>query len=111
MKALAFGMATVAVLSSCSDSTAVVAGLGGSPSDSGAVTVTVGNNFFQSDRNKSRNDAVDTVFVGGTVRWRWVNTASAPHNIASLGSPSFMSGPVMTGSGNSYALTFNSPGT
>ena len=100
----------VIVLASCTDSTGTVAGIVSSPQDSGTVTVTVGNNFFQSDRNKSLNDAVDTIPVGGKVRWRWVNTSAVPHNIASLGTPSFMDGPVKTGSGNSYELTFTTPG-
>ena len=81
------------------------------PPEPGTVVVTVGNNFFRSDRNKSVNAAVDTVAVGGKVRWQWVNTGTAPHNIASLGTPTFMSGPVETGNGNIYELTFTTPGT
>ena len=99
-----------AALLGCESSTTAVSG--GSPSapDPGTVLVTVGNNFFRSERNRSVNAAVDTVAVGGKVRWQWVNTGSAPHNIASLGTPNFLSGPVETGSGNVYELTFNTPG-
>jgi len=67
------------------------------PPDPGTVIVTVGNNFFRSDRNSSVNAAVDTVAVGNKVRWQWINTGTAPHNIASIGTPSFTSGPVQTG--------------
>jgi len=97
-------------LMGCQSSTAAVVGGIPSPPDPGTVLVTVGNNFFRSDRNRSVNAAVDTVAVGGKVRWEWINTGSAPHNIASLGSPNFVSGPVETGSGNVYELTFTTPG-
>ena len=80
------------------------------PADPGTVVVTIGNNFFRSDRNGSVNDAVDTVAVGSKVRWQWVGTGSAPHNVASIGTPAFTSGPVETGSGNIYELTFTTPG-
>jgi hypothetical protein len=39
-----------------------------------AVTVTAGNNFFRSNRNGSRNAAVDTVAAGGKVTWMWSGT-------------------------------------
>jgi len=99
----------IAVLMGCGSSTPTIASLG-PPPDPGTVIVTVGNNFFRSDRNGSVNAAVDTVAVNGKIRWRWVNTGTAPHNIASMGAPSFMSGPVETGSGMFYELTFTAPG-
>ena len=102
----------IIVLVGCGSSTTTTPGtVAPPPPDPGTVVVTVGNNFFRSDRNRSVNAAVDTVAVGGKVRWQWVNTGTAPHNIASLGTPTFMSGPVETGNGSIYELTFTAPGT
>ena len=78
---------------------------------SGSVTITVGNDFFRSDRNGSANAAVDTIPAGGTVTWRWGNTGSVPHSVASVSSPSFASSAVQTGSGSTYQQTFTTPGT
>jgi plastocyanin len=75
------------------------------------VAVTVGNIFFQSDRNSTQNPALDTVAVGGAVTWTWVNTGSTPHNVESQGSPSFQSSTVQTGDGATYTLTFGTAGT
>jgi plastocyanin len=86
-------------------------GGGGSGPTSGAVTVSVGNNFFRSDRNGSVNSAVDTIVAGSKVTWKWVNTAAVPHNVESVGMPGFTSGGVETGNGSTYELTFTSPGT
>lgn len=93
-------------------------GGGGSPSPapapvpaSSAVTITVGNDFFRSDRNASANTAVDTIPAGGTVTWKWANTGFVPHSVQSLATPSFTSSEIETGSGSSYQLTFTTPGT
>jgi plastocyanin len=51
---------------------------------------------------------VDTIPVGGTVTWTW--TGSLPHSVQSLGSTSFSSSGMKTGSGT-YAVTFTAPGT
>ena len=110
MKSLVYGAMVLAVLIGCEKPTAAAPAVVFPPLDSGTVTVTVGNNFFRSDRNKSVNAAVDTVAVGGKVRWQWINTGSAPHNIASLNAPGFTSGPVETGSGQIYEQTFTTPG-
>jgi plastocyanin len=107
---LVVGGLSIAALVGRGGSTTAVPAVIPSPPDAGTVVVTVGNNFFRSDRNRSVNAAVDTVAVGGKVRWQWVNTGSAPHNIASLGAPNFASGPVKTGTGNIYELTFATPG-
>ena len=88
-----------------------VGGGTGGGSASSSVTVTVGNDFFRSDRNGSANSAVDTIPAGGTVTWRWVNTGSVPHSVQSLPAPSFTSGAVQTGSGSTYQQTFTTPGT
>ena len=39
-----------------------------------------------------------------------MSTGSAPHNVASVGTPTFASGPVETGSGKIYEQTFTTPG-
>jgi plastocyanin len=90
---------------------------GGSGGGSGSVPVsntlaiTVGNDFFRSNRNGSANTAVDTVRAGGTVTWTWSNTASTPHSVQSIDSPSFTSSGIQTGSGSTYQQTFSTPGT
>jgi plastocyanin len=82
-------------------------GAGGGP----VGTVTVGNIFFESGHNGTRNPAQDTVAVGQTVTWTWTNTGSEPHSVRSEGSPSFTSSAVMTGNGSTYSFTFTTPGT
>jgi plastocyanin len=51
---------------------------------------------------------VDTIPVGGTVTWTW--TGSLPHSVQSVGSSSFPSSDLKTGSGT-YAVKFTAPGT
>ena len=84
-------------------------GNGGGGGEAG--TVTVGNIFFQSGHNGTRNPAVDTVAAGTTVTWTWSNTGSTPHSVKSEGTPSFASSQVLTGSGMTYTTTFTTPGT
>ena len=86
-------------------------GGGGGVLPPAAVTVTVGNILFRSDRNGSVNEAVDTVAPGSIVRWRWVNTGAVPHNVESVDAPSFTSGPVESTNGSHYDVTFTTPGT
>ena len=83
---------------------------GGTPTSEG-VAVIVGNIFMKSGHNRSVNPAVDTVAVGGSVTWTWTNTGNVPHGIQSLASPSFPTGTVLTGDGNTYRVTFNTAGT
>jgi plastocyanin len=83
---------------------------GGTPT-SGDVAVIVGNIFMKSGHNGSVNPAVDTVATGGSVTWTWTDTGNVPHGIRSLGSPSFPTGAVLTGDGNTYRVTFNTAGT
>ena len=84
---------------------------GGGAPISGDVAVIVGNNFMKSARNGTVNPAVDTVAVGGSVTWTWTNTGNVPHGIQSLASPSFPTGTVLTGDGNTYRVTFATAGT
>jgi len=83
---------------------------GGTPT-SGDVAVIVGNIFMKSAHNGSVNPAVDTVATGGSVTWTWTSTGGVAHGIQSLGSPSFPTGTVLTGDGNTYRVTFNIAGT
>jgi plastocyanin len=76
-----------------------------------AVTITVGNDFFRSDRNGSANSAVDTIPAGGTVTWRWGSTGAVPHSVQSLSAPTFASSAIQTGAGSTYQQTFTTPGT
>jgi plastocyanin len=85
---------------------------GGTGTPPGATAaVTVGNIFFTSGRNGTSNPAVDTVAVGGTVSWTWGTTGTVPHSVQSLGSPSFTSSAVQSGSGSTYQVTFSQAGT
>ena len=80
---------------------------GGGGGPVGAVTVGAGIQFVSS-HNGSRNPAVDTIPAGGTATWTW--SGSLPHSVESMGSSSFTSSDVKTGSG-SYAVKFTAPGT
>jgi plastocyanin len=73
--------------------------------------VTVGNIFFQSSHNGTRNPAIDTVPAGSTVTWTWTNTGGTPHSVRSESSPGFTSSPTLTGDGQTYTFTFSTPGT
>jgi plastocyanin len=89
--------------------TATASGGGPSP-DPSEILVTVGNNFFTSNRNGSSNTAVDTLAVNGNVTWTW-GPGAGSHSVQSTGSPSFVSSLVKTGEGQSYSLTFTEAGT
>ena len=77
---------------------------GGGP----AWNVIVGNNFFRSARNGTCNTAVDTIPAGGSVTWTWTGTTS--HSVRSRGTPSFASSNILTGAGQTYTVTFDTPG-
>jgi probable HAF family extracellular repeat protein len=70
--------------------------------------VRVGSVFFISSRNGTYNPAVDTVAVGHTVTWDW---CGGTHSVQSLGSPSFTSSALMTGSTSEHKFTFTRAGT
>ena len=90
-------------------------GGGGGGGGGGPVgSVTVGNNgriVFISAHNSTANPAVDTVAVGATVTWTWTNNEGVSHSVQSQGSTAFASSPIMSGSGQTYAVTFTTPGT
>jgi len=76
--------------------------------------VTVGNDgriVFISGHNGTANPAADTVAAGSTVTWTWTNNQSVSHSVQSQGSTAFASSPIMSGSGQTYAVTFTTPGT
>lgn len=107
--------ASLALLAGCSSYTASGPYGGGSGGGQGGGgggpvgTVTVGPGIqFVSGHNGSGNPAVDTIAAGGTVTWTW--TGSLPHGIQPMGSSSFASSAVKTGSGT-YAVKFTAPGT
>jgi plastocyanin len=85
-------------------------GAGGGGGGGGSVgTVAIGPGVqFVSGHNGSQNPAVDTIPAGGTVTWTW--TGSLSHSVQSIGSTSFTSSTIRSGSGT-YALTFTTPGT
>lgn len=91
---------------------ASAAGLAGSPvaftatgtaQPSPGTGVTVGNNFFQP--------TTLTVDDGTTVTWTWVNTGIISHSVESVGNPAFTSSAVLSSAGQTYSVTFNTPGT
>lgn len=84
-------------------------GGGGGNGGGGPVgSVTVGSGIqFVSRHNGTMNPAVDTVPVGSTVTWTW--SGGLPHGVRLVGSPSFASSDIRTGSGT-YSVTFTAPG-
>lgn len=70
--------------------------------------ITFGNNFFESNRNATRDPAVDTTVVGHAVLW---TGTGGTHDVQSLGSPSFPSSATLAGVGATYTVTFDTPGT
>jgi plastocyanin len=109
------GAVAAAVGCSSDSSTPTGAGDGGGGNGGGGPVgaVTVGNDFFQSAHNGTRNPAQDTVAVGQTVTWTWTNTGGTSHSVEALpvASPSFTSSDILTGSGMTYTFTFTAPGT
>jgi plastocyanin len=100
--------------------TAVADGLSGSPLTFNAtavlpvpppasIAISVGNDFFRSNRNQTTGPAVDTLAVGGTATWTWVATAVA-HNATSNPPPGFASSPTQ-GAGATYSVNFSTAGT
>jgi plastocyanin len=84
---------------------------GGGGGPVGSVSVGNGGNIvFTSGHNGSAHPAVDTVAAGATVTWTWVGTGGLPHSVRSTGSQSFVSSPVLTGDGKSYAVMFMTSG-
>ncbi len=117
----ASGTSTIATATG-NGTTRVVLSVAAGPVDSATVTttnqaavpttasVTIGDDFFRSDRNASTNTAVDTIAAGGTVTWNW--TGSLPHSVLSTGSPSFTSStnPLTGQTTGTYPLIFNTVG-
>jgi plastocyanin len=73
------------------------------------ASVGVGNIFFASNHNGSRNPAVDTVAAGGTVTWTWVRDGE--HSVVSILTPSFTSSGTKSNAGDTHTATFATAGT
>jgi plastocyanin len=103
--------AAVLSLAACGSGTSPDGGGGGGGGGGGPVgQVTVGNIFFRSAHNGSRNPAVDTIAAGSSVTWTW--NAAGSHSIQSTGLPGiFRSSVVMVAANNTYSVTFDTPGT
>jgi len=61
--------------------------------------------------NNAFTPATRTVSAGTTVTWTWQNTGSISHNVESVGTPGFTSSPILQGNGQTYSVTFDTPGT
>ncbi len=107
------GLIALAALAGCGgNSYGTGTGGGGGGGGGGPVgSVTVGAGIqFASGHNGSRNPAVDTIAVGGTVTWTWgANSAVyGGHSVQSAGSLGFASSTVQ--SSGTYSVTFTTPG-
>ena len=117
LRAAIMGIIALAALAGCGGYTASdpYGGGGGGGGGGGPVgSVTIGNNgqiVYISAHNGTANPAVDTVAVGATVTWTWTNNQRVSHSVESEGSTAFASSPIMSGNGQTYAVTFTTPGT
>ena len=118
LRAAIMGIIALAALAGCDGYTAsdpYGGGGGGGAGGGGPVgSVTVGTNgqiVYISAHNGTANPAVDTVAVGATVTWTWTNNQGVSHSVESEGSTAFASSPIMSGNGQTYAVTFTTPGT
>jgi len=118
LRTAVIGMIALAALAGCGGYTAsdpYGGGGGGGAGGGGPVgSVTVGNNgqiVYISAHNGTANPAVDTVAVGATVTWTWTNNQGVSHSVESEGSTAFASSPIMSGNGQTYVVTFTTPGT
>ncbi len=118
LRAAIMGIIALAALAGCGGYTAsdpYGGGGGGGAGGGGPVgSVTVGTNgqiVYISAHNGTANPAVDTVAVGATVTWTWTNNQGVSHSVESEGSTAFASSPIMSGNGQTYAVTFTTPGT
>ncbi len=103
MSRVAFCMLSALAILACGDQGP------GEPAPATAA-VTVGNDYFRSDRNGSENRAIDTVRVGGTVTWTWVEV-NGFHSVEPSGTPGFPKSDVLSGQGSQYQVTFTAKGT
>ena len=78
------------------------------PPPPASIAVSVGNDFFRSERNQTIAPAVDTVAVGGSVTWTWV-VAAASHNVTSNPPPGFTSSPTQA-AGTTHTVSFPAAG-
>jgi plastocyanin len=74
-----------------------------------SIAITIGNDFFRSNRNQTTSPAIDTVAVGGTVTWNWAPAAGS-HNVTSNPPPGF-TGSTTQAAGATYSFVFSAAGT
>jgi plastocyanin len=95
---------TAALAAACGDDTG--------PADAAPETaqVRVKNDYFQSEHNGRENPAIDTVRVGGTVTWTWVEGGEY-HSVEPSAGDAFAPSGVLIGTGQTYSVTFAHAGT
>lgn len=99
----------LAGLAACSSAYGPGGGGGGGGGGGPVGSVTVGPGIeFVSRHNGTKNPARDTIAAGATVTWTW--SGNEPHNVRSVGTPSFASSGTLTGTGT-YAVRFDVAGT
>lgn len=93
-----------ALASACGDDTG--------PADIAPATalVHVKNDYFQSVHNGRENPAVDTVRVGGTVTWTWIEDGEY-HSVEPAADGDFAPSGVLMGIGQTYSVIFAEAGT
>ena len=94
-------------------SATLLAGCGDGPAETGepppsSVTVNVGNSFFESVHNGSKDLAVDTVAAGGAVTWTWIEAGTHSVRFDDAGLPE---SPIFFDSGSTFNMPFPAPGT
>jgi plastocyanin len=72
------------------------------------VRIGAGDIFYLSIKNGTSNPAVDTAKVGTPVIW---TASGGSHLVRSQGTPSFQTALDNISTGQSYTITFTSPGT
>ncbi len=111
----AFGALALAALVACGgygSSSPYGSSGGGSGGPIGSVSVGLsGRIAFTSAHNGTANPAVDTVTAGGTVSWTWSGNQGISHSVQSIGSSTFASSSILSGDGQTYTVTFPTPGT
>ena len=73
-----------------------------------SAAVDVGNDFFRSVANGSLDPSVDTVAVGGTVTWTWIELGE--HGVI-FDDPDLPIGSSLSEVGSQYSQSFSAAGT
>ena len=91
----------------------LLAGCGDGPAGTGEpppaiASVNVANILFQSVRNQSNDPAIDTVAIGGTVTWTWIEAGT--HTVR-FADPGFTESPALSDDGSVFSMPFPAAGT